>query len=129
MGRDDRTSERLRPAISVVTIFVGTLGFLAYLTLSGFLAFVLAISVAHGLAHLDASELLSFMLAMPLGTLAWFYGVGWFLITGGLGARYAVRRSCRLRSTVHMRLTSPGRITRHYEKVIKVKADVAAFRV
>jgi hypothetical protein len=49
------------------------------LTLSAFPAFVLAISVAHGLAHLGVSELLSFMLAMPLGTLAWFYGVGWLL--------------------------------------------------
>jgi hypothetical protein len=49
------------------------------LILSAFPAFVLAISLAHGLAHLGISELLTFMLAMPFGTLGWFYGVGWFL--------------------------------------------------
>ena len=48
-------------------------------TLSAFPAFILTIAVVHELAHYGVSELLSFMFAMPLGTLAWFYAVGWLL--------------------------------------------------
>ncbi len=46
------------------------------LTLSAFPAFFLAITVAHGLAHLGVSELRSFIPAIFLGTLTWFYAVG-----------------------------------------------------
>jgi len=46
------------------------------LTFSAFPAFFLAISVAHGLAHLGVSELRSFIPAIFLGTLTWFYAVG-----------------------------------------------------
>jgi hypothetical protein len=49
------------------------------LTLSALPAFLLACAVAHGLAHFGISELLSFIFAMPLFTLAWFYSVGWLL--------------------------------------------------
>lgn len=49
------------------------------LELSAFPAFILATTVAHRLAHLGVSELLSFMPAMSLDTLAWFYAVGWLL--------------------------------------------------
>lgn len=49
------------------------------LTLSALPAFILAIASMHGLARLGVSELLSFMFAMLLFTVAWFYGVGWLL--------------------------------------------------
>ncbi|HTM36142.1 MAG TPA: hypothetical protein VL156_05315 [Terriglobales bacterium] len=42
-------------------------------------AFVAAIAVARGLARVGVSELLSFMVAMPVLTVAWFYVVGWIL--------------------------------------------------
>ena len=64
------------------------------LTLSAFPALILAVSMAHGLARLGISELLSFMLAMPLSTLAWFYGVGWLL------DRWRFKRSLRRTSIV-----------------------------
>lgn len=49
------------------------------LTLSALPAFLLALTVARGLAHFGVSEVLSFMIALPLLTLAWFYAVGWLL--------------------------------------------------
>jgi hypothetical protein len=49
------------------------------LTITAFPAFLLAIGVVHGLARSGTSELLSFMVAMPLFTVAWFYSVGWVL--------------------------------------------------
>ena len=49
------------------------------LTLTAFPAFLLAIKVAHGLDHQGVSELRSFIPAMFLGTLTWFYAVGWLL--------------------------------------------------
>jgi len=64
------------------------------LTLSAFPAFFLAITVAHGLAHLGVSELRSFMPAMLLGTVAWFYAVGWHL------DRWRFNRSLRRASVV-----------------------------
>jgi len=42
-------------------------------------AFVAAIAVARGLARVGVSELLSFMVAMPVLTVAWFYVAGWIL--------------------------------------------------
>jgi hypothetical protein len=49
------------------------------LVLSALPAFFLATSIVRGLAHFGVSELLSFMITMPLLTLTWFYNVGWFL--------------------------------------------------
>ena len=49
------------------------------LFLSALPALLVAIAVVRGAAHLGVSELLSFMIAMPLFTIAWFYAVGWFL--------------------------------------------------
>ena len=49
------------------------------LTLSAFPAFLLTIAVVRGLAHLGISELLSFMITMPILILVWFYAVGWLL--------------------------------------------------
>lgn len=66
------------------------------LTLSAFPALILAVSIAHGLARLGISELLSFMLTMPLSTLAWFYGVGWIL------DHWRFKRSLRRTSVVQV---------------------------
>lgn len=49
------------------------------LILSAIPAFVLAMALVHGLAHLGVSELLSFMFSMPVLILVWFYTVGWLL--------------------------------------------------
>jgi len=49
------------------------------LVYTAFPAFFLAYGVAHGLAHSGISELLSFLITMPLFTLGWFYSVGWLL--------------------------------------------------
>lgn len=49
------------------------------LTLSAFPAFLIGIPVVRGLSHMGVSELLSFMITMPLLILAWFYTVGWLL--------------------------------------------------
>lgn len=49
------------------------------LILTALPAFFLAVVITHGLARLGISELLSFMSAMPLLTLAWFYLIGWLL--------------------------------------------------
>jgi hypothetical protein len=63
------------------------------LTIYAFPAFLLAIGVAHGLAHTGKSELLSFMVAMPLFTLAWFYSVGGSLIAGNSSENHVEPRS------------------------------------
>jgi len=49
------------------------------LILSAFPAFLVTLPVVHGLAHLGVSELLSFMITMPLMILLWFFLVGWLL--------------------------------------------------
>jgi len=49
------------------------------LTLTALPAFLLTIVVVHGLAHLEISELLTFLFTMPLLTVAWFYTLGWLL--------------------------------------------------
>jgi hypothetical protein len=64
------------------------------LTLTAFPALILATTVAHGLSHLGVSEVLSFIPAMSLGTLAWFYAVGWLL------DRWRFKRSLRRASIV-----------------------------
>ena len=66
------------------------------LTLTAFPAFLLAITVAHGLDHKGVSELRSFIPAMLLGTLTWFYAVGWFL------DRWRFKRSLRSGRQSHL---------------------------
>ena len=67
------------------------------LTLSALPAFLLALAVVRGLAHFGISEWLSFMIAMPLLTIAWFYAVGWLL------DRWRYKRFLR-RSSAHSSL-------------------------
>ena len=67
------------------------------LVLSALPAFLLAIAVVRELSRLGVSELLSFMLTMPLLTLAWFYALGWLLdrrqYKRSLPRAYSSRRS------------------------------------
>jgi hypothetical protein len=59
---------RVRPGIFERALFASALP-----------AFVAAIAVARGLARVGVSELLSFMVAMPVLTVAWFCVIGWVL--------------------------------------------------
>jgi len=59
------------------------------LRLSALPAFLLTVLVMHGLDRFGISELLSFMITMPLLTLVWFYSVGWLL------DRWRYKRSLR----------------------------------
>ena len=49
------------------------------LVLSALPAFLVAMAVVRGLARLGINEFRSFMFAMPVFILAWFYAVGWLL--------------------------------------------------
>ncbi len=60
------------------------------LVLSALPAFLASLGVVRGLARLGISELVSFMVTMPLFTFAWFYAVG------GLLDRWRHKRSLRL---------------------------------
>jgi hypothetical protein len=42
-------------------------------------AFLVGTGVVHGLARLGVSEVISFMVSMPLLIFAWFYLVGWLV--------------------------------------------------
>jgi hypothetical protein len=57
------------------------------LILTAFPAFLIALTIVHGLAHFDVNEFLSFMLTMPALTIAWFY------ILGSLLDRWRYKRS------------------------------------
>lgn len=67
-------------------------------TLSSLPTYLLCMAVVRGFAHFGVSELLSFMITMPLLTLAWFYAAGW------LFDRWRYKRSLR-RSSVGASLT------------------------
>ena len=49
------------------------------LILTALPAFLLAVTLVHGLAHLGISEITAFLFTMPLLTLVWFYTIGWLL--------------------------------------------------
>ena len=49
------------------------------LILSAFPAFVVTLPLVHGLARFGVNEVLSFMIAMPITIMVWFYTVGWLL--------------------------------------------------
>ena len=59
------------------------------LTLSALPAFLLTLAIVRGLAHFGISELLTFMIAMPLLALVWFYTLGLLL------DRWQFKRSLR----------------------------------
>lgn len=47
--------------------------------LSALPAFVVGVGIVRGLGRLGVSEVISFMISMPLLIFAWFYFVGWLL--------------------------------------------------
>ncbi|HET6175474.1 MAG TPA: hypothetical protein VFE61_00985 [Candidatus Sulfotelmatobacter sp.] len=49
------------------------------LVLTALPAFLVGTGVVHGLARLGVSEVISFMVSMPLLIFAWFYLVGWLV--------------------------------------------------
>jgi len=49
------------------------------LVLTALPAFLLGLGLVRGLAHLGVSELVSFMITMPVFITAWFYLAGWLL--------------------------------------------------
>lgn len=64
------------------------------LVLSAIPAFLVDLVIVRGLAHLGVSEVLTFMVTMPICIMLWFYSVG-YLIGGGANARHVLQRhSC-----------------------------------
>ena len=59
------------------------------LVLSGLPAFLSSMALTHGLGRLGISEVVTFMISMPLCLVAWFYWVGLFF------DRWAYKRSVK----------------------------------
>jgi hypothetical protein len=49
------------------------------LAVSALPAFIVGLATVHGLAKLGVSEIVTFMISVPLLIVVWFYLVGWFL--------------------------------------------------
>jgi hypothetical protein len=63
------------------------------LTFSAFPAFIIGAAVVHGAGRLGISEVISFMISMPVLIVAWYCFVGWLIDRWVLGRRRVLNAS------------------------------------